>query len=700
LRHTPHSEGDTINHIAVPEGANDLSTPIYQGVSKRRVNIIQEQLPDPFAHMPLHSAVAYIQETEAILNDAQDLHDVNPFSYLSTTEQDTLNFRQMLQDHDRPKFETGMQDEISALLKSDLFDIVPTNTMPPGTKAVSAIWSFKRKRLPDWSISKWKARVCPHGGQQVHGINFWDTYAPVVQWSTVRLVLILSSLCELKSKQIDYVQAYTQAPIDCEIYMNVPNGFQAIDGTLKFVNGLRTKGLNNGHVLKLKRNMYGLRQGGHSWYIKLSNGLLKRGFTQSKVDKCLFLRHDCILVVYVDDYLLFSRETKIIDDIITSLRSEFVLTVEGDAGAFLGIDIKRNSEGHIELTQPGIIQKIIAECGLEDNSNQHDTPSTTTILQRDEYGPPRELKWHYRRMIGMLNYLSATSRPDIAYAVHQCARFSINPKRCHEIAVRRIVRYLKGTPTQGLTLRPSEDKNLNCYVDADFTGNWTKDTSHDPNSVKSRTGYVICFANCPVLWASKLQSEIALSTTEAEYIALSQAMRELIPMQSILKEISEMTKFIIGDTIAHCTVFEDNQGCIDLIHSPKINPRTRHISIKYHHFREHVRAGHLRIQWISTKDQLADIFTKPLPGPAFTYLRKLLLGWDTVSQFSLRTQRECCATEIAHNPRTDITRDSRAIGHLEKSNLIENRASFLKTTNKDLRGNQIIYPLNSFSRLP
>ena len=101
-----------------------------------------------------------------------------------------------------------------------------------------------------------------------------------------------------------------------------------------------------------------------------------------------------------------------------------------------------------------------------------------------------------------------------------------------------------------------------------------------------------------------------------------------------------MTKFIIGDTIAHCTVFEDNQGCIDLIHSPKINPRTRHISIKYHHFREHVRAGHLRIQWISTKDQLADIFTKSLPGPAFTYLRKLLLGWDTVSQFSLRTQRE------------------------------------------------------------
>jgi hypothetical protein len=187
-----------------------------------------------------------------------------------------------------------------------------------------------------------------------------------------------------------------------------------------------------------------------------------------------------------------------------------------------------------------------------------------------------------------------------------------------------------------------------------------------------------------------------LSTTEAEYIALSQAMRELIPMQSLLKEISEMTKFIIGDTIAHCTVFEDNQGCVDLIHSPKVNPRTRHISIKYHHFREHVRAGHLRVQWISTKEQLADIFTKPLPGPAFTYLRKLLLGWDTASTFSLSAQRECCATEIAHKPRTDIAHkprllscDSRQtahypdVGQLEKSNNIEKRIVFQKLLKKN-----------------
>ena len=145
----------------------------------------------------------------------------------------------------------------------------------------------------------------------------------------------------------------------------------------------------------------------------------KKGFTQSKVDKCLFLRHGCILVVYVDDCLIFSRENKPLDDVITSLRTEFVLTDEGDAGAFLGLDIKTNPEGHIELTQPGIKQKIITECGLEENSNQHATPAITTTLQKDENGPPRELLWSYRMMIGMLNYLAVSSRPDIAYAVHQ-----------------------------------------------------------------------------------------------------------------------------------------------------------------------------------------------------------------------------------------------------------------------------------------
>ncbi len=145
--------------------------------------------------------------------------------------------------------------------------------------------------------------------------------------------------------------------------------------------------------------------------------------------------------------------------------------------------------------------------------------------------------------------------------------------------------------------------------------------------MKSRTGYVITFASCPVLWCSKLQTEIALSTTEAEYIALSQSTRDLIPMRGLLAKLSAATKLIVSSTTTYSTIFEDNKGCIELALAPKLRPRTRHIALKYHHFRSHVEQGHIRIQWIDTKNQLADIFTKPLPAPSFMALRLALLGW-------------------------------------------------------------------------
>jgi hypothetical protein len=253
--------------------------------------------------------------------------------------------------------------------------------------------------------------------------------------------------------------------------------------------------------------------------------------------------------------------------------------------------------------------------------------TSSEILQADHDGPSREHNWNYRAIIGMLTYLSTSTRPDIAFAVHQCARFSIAPKRSHEIAVRRIVRYLKGTHNKGYILRPTSTPTLDCFVDADFAGLWTPTTSSDPTSVKSRTGYVITFASCPILWSSKLQSEIALSTTEAEYIALSQATRDLIPMRALLQEFALATKLIVGETIAHSTIFEDNKGCTELASAPKLRPRTKHIGLKYHHFRSHVSSGAIKIQWIDTKHQLADIFTKPLPVPTFEFLRHHLLGW-------------------------------------------------------------------------
>jgi hypothetical protein len=372
--------------------------------------------------------------------------------------------------------------------------------------------------------------------------------------------------------------------------------------------------------------MYGLKQAGNNWFHHLCQSLLDRNFTQSAIDPCLFICNNCIIIIYVDDCLLFAPSDDILDSLINSLQQDFKVTTEGDVGAFLGIDITRNIDGYLELTQTGLIRKIISFCGLESESNEHKTPAAA-ILNSDPTGPPRAHDWKNRTAIGMLTYLSTSTRPDIAFAVHQCACFSIAPKRIHENAVRRIVRYLNGTKTKGYILRPSATRTLDCYVDADFASLWTSDNSHSPISVKSSTGYIITFASCPILWSSKLQTEIALSAMEAEYIAMSQATRDLIPMRALLQEFSQATKLIVSNTITYSTIFEDNQGCVELANAPKLRPRTKHIGLKYHHFHSHVAQGDIKILWIDTKHQLADIFTKPLSAASFEYLRHLLLGW-------------------------------------------------------------------------
>jgi len=576
---------------------------------------------------PFANFTALLAEYTAIHSNSDGTSNSSHHFAFAAANEDTLHYGQMRQAPDRDKFEEDMRREVADLLASGSVTIVRRASMPADSKAVPAIWSFRRKRAPDWSILKWKARLCPHGGKQIEGINFWETYAPVVTWSTTRLILILSLITGMKSRQIDYIQAYTQAPVDCEVYMHIPAQFIVHNNTLEF-SSAPTPGNSEVYVLLISKNLYGLRQAGNNWFDKLRDSLLSRGFSQSSIDPCLFIRKDIILIVYVDDCLLFAKNEAILDSFISSLQSEFNLTCDGDVGAFLGIQFTRVSNNQLTLTQPGLISKIVKECGLDAESKRHNTPAVTKLISKDSSGPQREHAWNYRMIVGMLTYLSMSSRPDIAFAVNQCARFSTCPMRIHEIAIRRICRYLQATSDQGYVLHPTPThRNLDCYVDADFAGLWTEASSSDSTSVKSRTGYVILFANCPVLWVSKLQTEVALSTTEAEYIALSQAMRDLIPMRALLTELSTLTCLSFDTTTTFSTVFEDNKGCVELANAPKMRPRTKHIALKYHHFRSHVASGDIKIRWIDTKNQLADIFTKPLPEPLFTTLRLLLLGW-------------------------------------------------------------------------
>jgi hypothetical protein len=196
----------------------------------------------------------------------------------------------------------------------------------------------------------------------------------------------------------------------------------------------------------------------------------------------------------------------------------------------------------------------------------------------------------------------------------------------------RIGRYLLSTKEKGMIYCPDSSRGIEVFVDADFAEGWDPEDALNADSVYSCTGYVICYAGCPIYWQSKLQTEIALSTAEAEYIALSQALRETIPMTNLMREMNVIFPLYLPQPKFVLKVREDNQSCIAMTNNPKFTPRTKHIAIKYHHFRKHVKThsnpdGFIEIEYCQTEEQMADIFTKPVRDDIFFKLRLKMLNW-------------------------------------------------------------------------
>ena len=428
------------------------------------------------------------------------------------------------------------------------------------------------------------------------------------------------------SAQADITAAFVHAELkpNEDIYIHQPAGFR--------------RGENL--VLKLKRSVYGLRQAPRYFFQYLTEHLESDeiGLVQSKRDPCLFVGKAIIAVVYVDDILFFARDDSHITAIIETLQKRGVaIRREGSAEGFLGVDIKRSttSDGQVKLTflQTGLTKRIIEALGLDSKmTTKHSTPAETSPLPKDADGEPAVGNINYPAVVGMLLYLSGHSRPDIAFAVSQVAQYTFQPKRKHEQALVRIGRYLKGTLDRGMIMTPTDDPRVDCYPDADFAGLYGHEKSDDPHCARIRTGYVISAFGCPIVWRSNLQSAIALSTMEAEYVALSTACKDLIPVIGIVRDLSDAVGLDSSfDANMHIKIHEDNVGALTLarLEPARMTPRSKHYAIKYHWFREYVfdPANRVTLTKVDSKNQLGDIFTKGLAAPTFEHLRHLLMGW-------------------------------------------------------------------------
>jgi hypothetical protein len=522
----------------------------------------------------------------------------------SKSDPDTPSIQEALSGPYHQEFLEALRNEIQELEEHGTWEAIPRSAVPEGANILPSTWALLVKWYPGVRFHKTKAKFCARGDQQVEGVDYFDKYAPVVSWSTVRLLLVTSITQGWKSKQVDFSNAFVQADLEEEVYLTLPAGFDGPSGEDR-----------KDVVLKLKKSLYGLVQAPMYWFNFLKAKFESVGLMQSELDPCLFYGRGVIALCYVDDCLFWGPDESEIDKIISELQATGMKLTqeEGTAYAFLGVDVEPLANGGYKMSQKGLTKKILTTMGMED-CNAKSTPATTTPLGTDANGPAMEENWSYAQIVGMMLYLSSNSRPDIQYAVHQCARFTHCPKKSHAEGLKRICRYLKGTIDKGLEFKPSEAMELDLYVDADFAGLWNYEDDQDPVCVKSRTGYTITLGGCPVIWVSKLQTEIALSTLESEYIALSTAMHDLVPMRRLLQEMGKMMHLGFAQpALVHSTIFEDNNGALGLAQAPKLTPRTKHIGVKYHWFKSHISPEEgIVIKKVESEFQKADIFTKGL----------------------------------------------------------------------------------------
>ncbi|KAG7565206.1 Integrase catalytic core [Arabidopsis suecica] len=492
-------------------------------------------------------------------------------------------YKQALRDE---HWRHAMSDEIDGQIANHTWDLVPRR---PAHNVVGCRWVFKTKLLPTGDLDKYKARLVAKGFHQSYGVDYKETFSPVIKAVTIRMVLGHAVSESWPIRQLDVNQAFLQGTLKEEVYMEQPPGFVDVD--------------RPDHVCRLNKAIYGLKQAPRAWYLELRNFLVTSGFVNSLADASLFVYcHRSTLIyilVYVDDIIVTGNDPNAVASFISCLAARFSLKDQGDINYFLGIEVTRTSTG-LHLMQRKYIADLLAKTNMM-TANAVSTPMQASPKLTLHTGSALDDASEYRKVVGSLQYLAFT-RPDISFAVNKLSQFMHRPTTEHWQAAKRVLRYLAGTMTHGIFLSAHNKNVLHAYSDADWGG--------DNEDYISTNAYVVYLGKQAISWSSKKQNGVARSSTEAEYRAIANAAAEIRWICNLLTELHIPLPMA---PVIYC----DNIGATYLSANPVFHSRMKHIALDYHFVRGQVQNGSLRVSHVSAQDQLADALTKPLPRAAF-----------------------------------------------------------------------------------
>ncbi|MBS1769414.1 MAG: hypothetical protein JSS77_07110, partial [Acidobacteria bacterium] len=588
---------------------------------------------------------------DPLLSDFDDSDDEGGATVNSAevTSDVPRTYKQATNGPDRDKWQAAIQAEIEALSNAGTFARVPVSEpRSGGHKILHTRWVFVKKTDAAGGV-KYKARLVVRGDQQREGIDYQDVYAPVVNAVTMRVLLAVAAQRGYDVDQLDVTAAFLNGKLDSDehVFVYIPDGFAR----------------EHEAVFKLRRSLYGLHQAPRHWNKVLHDFMISYGMTQSQVDHCLYFIPGVLYIVcWVDDILVVSPDGAAKAAFKSAFAARFPVRDLGPAQKFLGMELTVDQQHHtVTLTSAAKIAAMLARYGMVDAAVKHTPMAAKTVLVPADFGDDNKddvLPEHfpYRELVGALLYLATWTRPDIAFAVSQLARFQAKPTHAHWRAAKHVLAYLKGTAHLGLcysrdqgvlpstlpdgstpltAARPATATHASPdtirfnemtapialsttqpvgFVDA----SWGEDLS----TRRSQAANVFVLAGASVMWNTKLQKCVAQSSTEAEYLSLSAAVKDALFLRNVYNDMVVSPQL----PLATITLLEDNQSAMRSALNLESSSRTRHIDIRHHLIRDHVQSGDIRLHYIPTDLQAADCLTKALDRVKVCDFRRVILG--------------------------------------------------------------------------